>query len=242
MHDRVSNIERIAKKLARAGVGSRRECEKIVVEGRVAVNGEVIFSPALNVSSQDIIRVDQITVTKPDKLRLWRYYKPAGLVVSNRDEKGRRTIFEEMPETLPRIITVGRLDLTSEGLLLLTNCGDTKRKLEHPNSGWLRRYRVRARGHVSENTFTEMRKGLDLDGQLLKPMEVECDYQKGANVWLTVGLREGKYREIRRALQSVNLVVNRLIRISFGPFELGKLKSGEVVEVVSKSQLAKIEF
>ena len=226
--------DRIAKVLARAGIASRREAERMIEAGRVTVNGKTIASPALNVSASDKIAVDGKPVSAPEPPRMWLYHKPPGLVTSNRDEKGRETVFDALPEDMPRVMTVGRLDLSSEGLLLLTNDGGIKRKLELPATGWLRRYRVRVKGRPTEDTFAPLRKGITVEGERFQPMTVTLDRQQGANAWLTVSLREGKNREIRRAMEAVGLSVNRLIRISYGPFQLGDLKPGAVEELRRK--------
>ncbi len=223
--------DRIAKMLSRAGVASRREAERMIEAGRVAVNGKTIESPALNVTSSDKISVDGKEITAPEPPRLWLYHKPAGLVTTDRDEKGRDTIYDKLPDDMPRVMSVGRLDINSEGLLLLTNDGGIKRKLELPSTGWLRRYRVRINGRPTDEMLEPLRKGITADGERFQPMQVSLDRQQGANAWLTVGLREGKNREIRRALAEINLTVNRLIRISYGPFQLGELKQGAVEEV-----------
>ncbi len=223
--------ERIAKRLARAGVASRRGAEGLIAEGRVSVNGKVIDSPALNVTPADKIEVDGAPLAAADPPRLWRYHKPTGLVTTARDEKGRQTVFDALPEGMPRVMSVGRLDLNSEGLLLLTNDGDLKRKLELPSTGWLRRYRVRVNGTPTEPMLSPLRKGVVIDGVPFQPMEITLDRQQGANAWLTIGLREGKNREIRRALAEIGLTVNRLIRISYGPFRLDGLDTGAVEEV-----------
>ncbi|MEL6921096.1 MAG: pseudouridine synthase [Pseudomonadota bacterium] len=223
--------DRIAKVLARAGVASRREAERMIEAGRVAVNGKDIASPALNVTAQDKITVDGQPIAEAEDPRLWLYYKPVGLVTTERDEKDRPTVFAALPEEMPRVVSVGRLDIASEGLLLLTNDGEIKRRLELPSTGWLRKYRVRVNGRPEDATFEPLRKGLTADGTKFQPMTVTLDRQQGANAWVTVSLREGKNREIRRAMEAVGLSVNRLIRISYGPFRLGDLKPGAVEEV-----------
>ena len=226
--------DRIAKVLARAGVASRRDAEKIIEAGRVAVNGKTLDRAAYNVAPGDQITVDGKPIADAEPARLWLYHKPAGLVTTNRDEKDRATIFDHMPDDLPRVMSVGRLDINSEGLLLLTNDGGIKRKLELPSTGWLRRYRVRVNGRPTEDTFAPLRNGITVEGETFQPMQVTLDRQQGANAWLTVGLREGKNREIRRAMQDIGLTVNRLIRISYGPFQLGDLKQGAVEEIRRK--------
>jgi 23S rRNA pseudouridine2605 synthase len=225
------SVERIAKYLSRAGVASRREAERMIAEGRVSVNGRIIDSPALNVGESDAVQVDGRPVAGKEPVRLWRYHKPAGLVTTASDEKGRATVFDHLPDDMPRVMSIGRLDLTSEGLLLLTNDGGLKRRLELPATGWVRKYRVRANGLPADETLEPLRRGVVVDGERFQPMSVRIDRQQGANVWLTIGLREGKNREIRRALDAVGLRVNRLIRISYGPFLLGDLAEGAVEEV-----------
>ncbi|MDA5093374.1 pseudouridine synthase [Aliiroseovarius sp. KMU-50] len=223
--------DRIAKVLARAGVASRREAERMIEAGRVSVNGKVITSPALNVTDKDRIIVDGKQLAEPEPARLWLYHKPTGLVTTAKDEKGRETVFDALPEDMPRVMSVGRLDLNSEGLLLLTNDGEIKRKLELPSTGWVRKYRVRVKGAPTDEMIAPIRKGITLEGERFQPMTVSIDRQQGSNAWLTVSLREGKNREIRRAMESVGLSVNRLLRVSYGPFQLGTLKAGEVEEV-----------
>ena len=223
--------ERIAKVLARRGVASRREVERMIEAGRVTLNGKTLTSPAQNVIDADRIEVDGKPVAEAEPPRIWRYYKPSGRVTTASDEKGRDTIFDDLPDDMPRVMSIGRLDLTSEGLLLLTNDGEIKRKLELPSTGWLRKYRARVRGTPDDTTFEPLRKGVVIDGERFQPMEITFDRQQGGNAWITVGIREGRNREIRRAMESIDLVVNRLIRIGYGPFRLGDLKPGAVEEI-----------
>lgn len=223
--------ERIAKRLARAGVASRREAERMIAEGRVRLNGRLLDTPAVTVTAADRIEVDGMTLGAPEAARLWRYYKPQGLVTSARDEKGRDTVFDHLPPDMPRVVSIGRLDIASEGLLLLTNDGELKRRLELPSTGWLRKYRARAHGAPSEAALDRLRAGIEIDGERFQPMMVALDRIQGANSWLTVGIREGRNREVRRALEAVGLAVNRLIRVSYGPFQLGELEPGQVEEV-----------
>jgi 23S rRNA pseudouridine2605 synthase len=223
--------ERIAKTLSRAGIASRRDAERMIAEGRVSVNGKVIVSPALNVTEKDRIVVDGKMVAEAEPARLWLYHKPSGIVTTTRDEKDRPTVFDNLPADMPRVMAVGRLDLTSEGLLLLTNDGELKRKLELPSTGWLRRYRVRVYGPIGDAALDKLRAGIEVDGVRYQPMIVTFDREQGSNTWLTISLREGKNREIRRAVEFVGATVTRLIRVSYGPFQLGKLKAGEVEEI-----------
>jgi 23S rRNA pseudouridine2605 synthase len=200
----------------------------------VTLNGRRLDTPAVTVTAADRIVVDGRPVGAPEKARLWRYYKPLGLVTSARDEKGRPTVFDRLPADMPRVVSIGRLDINSEGLLLLTNDGAVKRRLELPSTGWLRRYRVRAHGAVTEAALERLRAGVTVDGERFQPMTVTLDSEKGANAWLTVGLREGRNREVRRAFETIGLDVNRLIRVSYGPFQLGELPEGAVEEVRGK--------
>ncbi|UPH69913.1 rRNA pseudouridine synthase [Abyssibius alkaniclasticus] len=226
--------ERIAKRMARAGLASRREAERMIAEGRVAVNGKTIDSPALNVTKSDSIIVDGKPLAASEPVRVWRYHKPSGLVTSNADEKGRDTVFDKLPPDMPRVMSIGRLDLNSEGLLLLTNDGDLKRRLELPSTGWTRKYRVRANGSIEDKALAPLRAGVTVDGERFQPMTIDIDRVQGANIWLTVAIKEGKNREIRRALEFVGLKVNRLIRLSYGPFQLGELARGAVEEIRPK--------
>lgn len=234
MTENTPQDDRIAKVLARAGIASRRGAEALIEAGRITVNGKTITSPALNVTSEDKITFDGKPVGAPDAPRLWLYHKPTGLVTTEKDEKGRDTVFSALPDSMPRVVSVGRLDINSEGLLLLTNDGGIKRRLELPSTGWLRKYRVRVNGTPDDATFEPLRKGITADGERFQPMDVALDRQQGANAWLTIGLREGKNREIRRAMAEIGLKVNRLIRVSYGPFRLNDLKPGEVEEVKTR--------
>lgn len=223
--------DRIAKVLARAGIASRRAAEGMVAEGRVRLNGKIITSPAVNVLPSDKILVDNKPLAAPDPPRLWRYHKPRGLVTTESDPQGRQTVFASLPDDLPRVLSVGRLDINTEGLLLLTNDGGLKRFLELPETGWLRRYRVRAYGRANEQKLLALKKGVTIDGITYRGVDITVERQQGDNVWLLVVLREGKNREVKKILEYVGLQVNRLIRLSFGPFQLGSLEDGKVEEV-----------
>lgn len=227
--------DRIAKVMARAGLCSRREAERWIGEGRVKVNGAVLSSPAYDVRRKDRIEVDGQPLPEREPVRLWRYHKPRGLVTTHRDPQARPTVFDSLPKSLPRVISVGRLDFNSEGLLLLTNDGDLARHLEMPATGWLRRYRVRAHGRVDDAQLNALSEGLTVEGVKYGPIEAQLDSRQGANQWLTVGLREGKNREVRRVLAALGLDVNRLIRVSYGPFQLLDLKPGAVEPVRRKT-------
>ena len=237
--------ERVAKALARAGVASRRDAEKLIEEGRVALNGEVLTSPAVNVRPDDILTVDGEVVDPPEPTRLFRYHKPVDLLTTHKDPQGRPTVFDALPPGLPRLISIGRLDINSEGLLLLTNDGELARSLEQPSSEIVRRYRVRARGRVTQADLDRLAQGVTVEGVRYGPIEAKIDKAKdgpqGANVWITVTLAEGKNREVRKVLKSVGLEVGRLIRMSYGPFALGVLPVGQIEEVgprVIREQLA----
>jgi 23S rRNA pseudouridine2605 synthase len=229
-----AQAERIAKRIARAGLCSRREAERWIEAGRIAVDGEVLKSAAVTVAPGDLVTVDGEPLPEPDRPRLFRYHKPRGLLTTARDPQGRPSIFERLPAELPRLMPIGRLDLNSEGLLLLTNDGGLKRRLELPATGWLRRYRVRVHGKVEEAALASLAHGITVDGFHYGPIEARLDRQQGSNAWLTAALREGKNREIRRVLTSFGWTVTRLIRVSFGPFQLGGLPSGAVEEVSGK--------
>lgn len=281
--------ERIAKYLARCGVSSRREAEELIRQKRITVNGETVETPAFLVEGTETILFDGEKINKKDKTRLWLYHKPAGLVTTHKDEKGRDTVFAHLPAGLPRVISVGRLDLNSEGLLLLTNDGALSRALELPENGWSRRYKVKVHGFLDERKIKQLEKGTVVDGVVYAPCKISIDSRQGAekktepeaaenlapsksspqktkqasktdtgtakekptesarkygtNAWLTVSLTEGKNREIRKLMASIGLDVARLIRLSYGPFQLGSLKCGEVKEVpqkVLKEQLGKV--
>jgi len=229
--------DRIAKVIARAGLCSRREAERWIEDGRVRINGKRLKSPAYDVARRDRIEVDGQPLPAQEPVRLWRYHKPRGLVTTHRDPQGRKTVFDALPEALPRVISVGRLDYNTEGLLLLTNDGDLARYLELPTTGWLRRYRVRAHGRITDDQMKSLSDGITVEGVKYGPIEVSRDSQQGANQWLTLGLREGKNREVRRVLGALGLEVNRLIRISYGPFQLLDLKPGQT-DVVRRKALA----
>src|SRR5579863_7869269 len=220
--------QRIAKVMARAGVCSRRDAEAWIAEGRVSVNGAVLTSPAFNVTEADDVRVDGKPLAAPERTRLFLFNKPRGLVTTARDPEGRPTIFENLPEDLPRLVAVGRLDINTEGLMLLTNDGGLARVLELPATGWLRRYRVRAHGEIAQELLNPLSEGITIDGVDYAGIEAALDRAQGANVWMTMGLREGKNREIKKVLEHLGLAVNRLIRVSFGPFQLGDLEEGAV--------------
>ena len=233
--------DRIAKVLARAGLCSRREAERWIA-GRVAVDGVTLLTPAVNVSAGNRVTVDGQPLPAPSPSRLWRYHKPPGLITSHRDPGGRPTVFERLPEELPRVVSVGRLDLTSEGLLLLTNDGGLARRLELPATGWTRRYRARVHGVVDEKKLAALADGVTVSGVKYGPIKAVLDKQKNANAWVTVSLEEGRNREIRKVMEHMGLEVNRLIRVAFGPFQLGKLARGQVEEVppkVLREQLGK---
>ncbi|CUX44023.1 pseudouridine synthase [Rhizobium oryzihabitans] len=223
--------ERISKIMARAGVASRRDVERMIMEGRVSLNGVKLDSPVVNATLSDKIEVDGMPIRGAERTRLWLYHKPAGLVTTNSDPEGRPTVFDNLPGELPRVLSIGRLDINTEGLLLLTNDGGLSRVLELPTTGWLRRYRVRAHGEVDQAALDKLKEGIAVDGVLYGAIDATLDRTQGHNVWITMGLREGKNREIKNVLGALGLEVNRLIRISYGPFQLGDLAEGKVLEV-----------
>ncbi len=229
--------DRIAKVMARAGLCSRREAERWIEDGRVRVNGKKLKSPAFDVGLRDDVTVDGEPLPNREPVRIWRYHKPKGLVTTHRDPQGRATVFDNLPASLPRVISVGRLDYNTEGLLLLTNDGDLARHLELPATGWLRRYRVRAHGRITAEQLKPLADGMTIDGTRYGPIEATLDQSGASNHWLTLGLREGKNREVRRVLGALGLDVNRLIRISFGPFQLLDLKPG-TTDLVRRKVLA----
>lgn len=245
--DDKSEGERIAKRLARAGIASRRDAEKLIAERRVAVDGKILDTPAIRVGAHALITVDGRPVAAPEPTRLWRYHKPPGIVTSHRDPQGRKTVFATLPADLPRVVSIGRLDLSSEGLLLLTNDGELARRLELPQTGWTRRYRVRVFGHVSQQRLDALGEGITINGVRYGPARATADLTdgrtvSGRNAWLTISLQEGKNREVRKILERVGLTVNRLIRVAYGPFQLGNLETGGVEEVpprVLRDQLGK---
>ncbi len=226
--------ERIAKVLARAGLASRRDAEEMVTSGRVSVNGRVINSPALDVTANDVVAVDGKNLPPRERTRLFMYHKPRGLMTTHDDPEGRPTVFDNLPEGLPRLISIGRLDFNTEGLLLLTNDGGLARALELPDTGWLRRYRVRAHGEVTQAQLDELKKGIEVDGVKYGPIDATLERDQGANVWVVFAIREGKNREVRNVMAHLGLEVNRLIRVSYGPFQLGELAEGQVEEVKTR--------
>ena len=234
----MSEKERIAKRIARAGVCSRREAEALIAAGRVSVNGKVIDSPALNVDAGDKIVVNGKALAEKEPPRIWRFHKPGDCLTTNKDPQGRKTIFDVLPKTMPRVVTIGRLDFTTEGLLLLTNDGDLARWLEHPDTtvgaGWARRYRVRVHGEITEAMVNKLARGVTIEGVRYRPAELEIESSNGPNSWVSITLHEGKNREVKKLLNYFGLQVARLIRVSYGPFQLGKLPKGAVEEIPAR--------
>jgi 23S rRNA pseudouridine2605 synthase len=226
--------ERVAKRIARSGFCSRRDAERLVAAGRVAVDRQVLSSPAVTVTDANQVTIDGEPLPEAEQPRLFRYHKPAGVLTAARDPEGRPTIYDRLPAELPRLMPIGRLDMSSEGLLLLTNDGELKRRLELPATGWLRRYRARVHGRIDESRLAALQQGIEIDGFQYGPIQATLDRVQGSNAWLSVALREGKNREIRRVLEHFGWAVNRLIRVSFGPFQLGGLAPGAIEEVPAK--------
>lgn len=226
--------ERVAKLLARAGLCSRREAERWIAEGRVTVDGAVLTSPARAVTAANEIRVDGAPLPAPEPARLWRYHKPRGLVTTHRDERGRPTVFAALPKELPRVVSIGRLDVNSEGILLLTNDGALARRLELPATGWVRRYKVRVHGEIDPDRLAALADGITIAGVHYGPIRAQLERRQGSNAWLTLSLTEGKNREVRRVIEHLGGAVTRLIRLSYGPFQLGHLPRGGVEEVSRK--------
>jgi len=236
MSDTVEKGERIAKVLARAGLCSRREAERWIADGRVSVDGRQLDTPAVTVTSRNTVIVDGQPLPDREPTRLWRYHKPVGLVTSHKDPGGRPTVFNNLPPHLPRVVSVGRLDISSEGLLLLTNDGELERRLELPATAWTRRYRARVHGPIDKPRLARLENGVVIEGVRYGPIKASLDESSGGtNAWLTLALNEGKNREVRRVLEHMNLIVNRLIRVAYGPFQLGNLEAGDVYEVRKKA-------
>jgi len=228
-------LERIAKVIARAGVCSRRDAEKLIAEGKVEVDGEKIDTPAIKVSTSQIIKIDGKEIAKIDKPRLWVFHKPIGVVTTHKDEKGRKTVFDCLPENLPRVISIGRLDINTEGLLLLTNDGELARHIELPATGWVRTYRVRVHGRVNEEALKKLKNGVKIDGVSYGNIDAKLERSGGkSNSWISISITEGKNREVRKICEHLGLQVNRLIRTSYGEFKLGNLGIGEIKEVPEK--------
>jgi 23S rRNA pseudouridine2605 synthase len=226
--------ERIAKLIARAGVCSRRDAEKLIAEARVTLNGEIVTTPATKAAGDYVIAIDGKPVAEPAPARIWRYHKPAGLVTTHKDPKGRPTVFDSLPKTLPRVVSIGRLDFNTEGLLLLTNDGGIARRMELPSGGWPRQYRVRLFGDVTQAQFDKLAEGITVDGVRYGPIIADLEHARGTHNWATVTIKEGKNREVKRIMESLGLRVARLIRVQFGPFHLGQLAVGAVEEVPAK--------
>ena len=226
--------ERIAKVIARAGVCSRREAEQLILDGHVTLNHKTLKTAAINVTAADQIRINGKPLPQKEESKLWRYHKPDGLVVSHKDPEGRPSVFDKLRQQLPRVVSIGRLDINTEGLLLLTNDGEIERLLELPSSGWIRRYRVRAYGKVDDAGLAKLTRGVEIEGVRYGPVEAKIEKGQGDNVWMNVAIREGKNREVKKICEYLGLQVNRLIRVSFGPFQLGELKRGGIEEIPHK--------
>ncbi len=226
--------ERVAKVIARAGVCSRREAEQLILDGHVTLNHKILKTAAMNVTAADQIRINGKLLPQKEAARLWRYHKPDGLVVSHKDPEGRASVFDKLREQLPRVVSIGRLDINTEGLLLLTNDGEIARSLELPSSGWIRRYKVRAYGKVDDAGLARLAKGAEIEGVRYGPVEAQIEKSQGDNLWMNVAIREGKNREVKKLCEYLGLQVNRLIRVSFGPFQLGELKRGGIEEIPPK--------
>ncbi len=232
--DSTEKGERIAKVIARAGICSRRDAEKLIAEGRVALDGETVTTQGVKVSENQVVSVDGKPLMEPDAARLWRYHKPSGLVTTHKDPQGRPTVFANLPKTLPRVVSIGRLDFNSEGLLLLTNDGEIARRLELPIAGWTRKYRVRLFGKVTQAELDRLAEGVTIAGVKYGPIVADIERTKGVYSWAGVTLKEGKNREVKRVMESLGLKVARLIRVQFGPFHLGQLPEGGVEEIPAK--------
>jgi 23S rRNA pseudouridine2605 synthase len=234
LSDDTASGERIAKVIARAGICSRRDAEKMIAEGRVALNGEPVTTPAIKVGENDVIAIDGKPLDEPEAARLWRYHKPSGLVTTHKDPQGRPTVFANLPKGMPRVVSVGRLDFNSEGLLLLTNDGDLARRLELPAGGWTRRYRARLFGKVAQTDLDKLATGITIDGVKYGPIIADLERSKGVYSWALVSLKEGKNREVKRVMERIGVKVARLIRVQFGPFHLGHLDPGQTEEIPAK--------
>jgi 23S rRNA pseudouridine2605 synthase len=229
-----SGGDRIAKVIARAGICSRRDAEKLIAAGRVTLDGETVTQPGTRVAASNVVAVDGKPLAEPERTRLWRYHKPSGLVTTHRDPEGRPTVFAKLPMSMPRVVSVGRLDFNSEGLLLLTNDGTLARRLELPAAGWTRKYRVRLFGKVAQADLDKLAEGVRIDGVKYEPVIADLERVKGMNSWAAVSLKEGKNREVKRLMEHLGLKVARLIRVQFGPFHLGQLEPGHVEEIPAK--------
>ena len=234
MAEELGEGERIAKVIARAGICSRRDAEKLIADGRVMLDGAVVATPAIKVTGNNLIQIDGKPLSEPEPARLWRYHKPAGLVTTHKDEKGRPTVFAGLPKSLGRVVSVGRLDFNSEGLLLLTNDGGIARRLEIPSSGWVRKYRARLFGKVTQAELEKLATGAVIGGVAYGPILADIERSKGMYSWVSVSLKEGKNREVKRVMESLGLKVARLIRVAYGPFQLGQLAEGAVEEIPAR--------